>query len=360
MKKVLIFLALLSVILFIVIFVIRDSLGRKETGILISGRVEADEILLSPEIPGRITEIYVKEGRKIGKGEPVARLDERELKAKRERILSEIRATESRLQSAELSLEYLRQRISRGIEEAGQLLSIARAREEKARATLEREESRYRRYLALRGKGVVPKDRFEDIKLSRDLAITTLREAREERKRAEIRLTLAENERRLIPEKESEIEGLRHSLNSIRAVLNEIDIQLTHTTIKAPRDGIILKKVVQPGEVIGRGGVIATMIDPASIFVKSYLPEPDLGRVRIGTTVGITTDSHPDRKIQGYICHISEEAEFTPREVQSRQERIKQVFELKVCFREGTEGIESLKKGMPVDLMILPETENRK
>jgi HlyD family secretion protein len=105
------------------------------------------------------------------------------------------------------------------------------------------------------------------------------------------------------------------------------------------------------------GGVVAVMINPEDLHVKTYVPEKYIGRLRMKMQAGVVTDAYPGQPVTGYICYISDRAEFTPKEVQSYEERVKEVFAVKVCF-SGKDGsapggkayYDLLKKGMPVDV----------
>jgi membrane fusion protein YbhG len=106
-----------------------------------------------------------------------------------------------------------------------------------------------------------------------------------------------------------------------------------------------------------QGGVVGVMINPEDIHVKTYIPEKYIGRIQMDMKAEVFTDAYPNRPFKGYVCYISDKAEFTPKEVQSYEERVKQVFASKICFTKGDGSadkgktyIEVLKKGMPVDV----------
>lgn len=341
------------------IFFLGMGKREKSSSILISGRVEADELLISPEIPGRIKKINFSEGQKIKTGMVLAELDGTDIQSRIDELKSRIKSVQKNRDAKKRTLDYLKRKVDVGIKEAEQLYKIAMARHERALNTKVREEGRYNRFRNLLEKEAIPRERFEDVKLSYQLSISALKEAEEELKRAETRLELAKAEKTRIEAGESELKGIEHTIVALKNSLRTLELQLEKTRIRASRDGIILRRTAEPGEVAGSGSILGIMIDPASLYVKTYLPEPDLGGVSLNEEVKIMTDSFPHSSITGKICHISEEAEFTPREVQSREERVKQVFEVKVCIPSDSKGISILKKGMPVEVEIplngLPE-----
>ncbi|NOX21030.1 MAG: HlyD family efflux transporter periplasmic adaptor subunit [Nitrospirae bacterium] len=321
--------------------------------LLISGRVEADEIVLSSRIPGRLKEVYISDGQYIDKGAPVAKIDDQELKAMYEEIEKTVMALKKSIDTQEETLGYLRESIQKKIEGAEKSLNLAMVRMKQAKANLQRQKKRLERFRSLYEKGVVPEDRFEDIRLAYITAKGDFDASVEAVEQAKVALEGARIERTRIRIKEKEIASLRQKLASLKKRLSGAKIRLSYTLITAPTDGVILKRVSEPGEVLGAGGVIGIMIRPESIHVKTFIPEPLLGRVKVGTGVRVFTDAFPDRPVMGEICYISDRAEFTPKEVQSKQERIKQVFEAKICFPENRkEALGVLKKGMPVDVEI--------
>lgn len=324
--------------------------GRHEKGIVISGRVEADEIVLSPRIPGRLTDVLISDGMEVRKGQLIARLDQRELATLVEQLKGRIGSLRAKLKAEQRAVHYLRDKIEKGINRAKAALEIARLRHSQARARFERQKSRYERYSSLSRKGVFPKDRLEDIKLAYRLAEDELRASEEMLRKAEIGLQEAEVEKQRIDIKLHSINSIKSELRSLQERLKQAQIKLGYTEVRAPAHGVVLRKVSEPGEVIGAGGVIGVMIVPESIYVKTYLPERFLGRVRVGTEVRVITDAYPEQPVKGRVCYISDRAEFTPKEVQSKTERVKQVFATKVCFDRDVSKV--LKKGMPVDVEI--------
>lgn len=350
--KVKVFLAILVIAVLIagIVYLPRYFMGGQKNSLVISGRVEADEIVLSPRIPGRLTEVFIRDGMEVKKGQVVARLDSREIKTMIEQLRGRVTGLKARIKAEEQSVQYLREKIKKGIERAEQRLQVAKTRLSQAEAKFQRQKARYERYKKLTEKGVFPKDKLEDIKLAFTIASEELAASKQMLREADIALQEAKVERRRIAIKLQTVESLKSELQSLREKLRQTEIQLSYTEVRAPSDGVILRKVSEPGEVIGATGVIGIMVVPESLYVKTYLPERFLGRVKVGTVVRVLTDAYPDRPITGRVCYISDRAEFTPKEVQSKTERVKQVFATKVCFKDNVSVL--LKKGMPVDVEI--------
>ncbi|RMG69440.1 MAG: HlyD family efflux transporter periplasmic adaptor subunit [Nitrospirae bacterium] len=325
--------------------------SRQESTLIISGRVEADEIVLSPRISGRLTNVLISDGIEVKKGQVVARLDSREMESLIEQLKSRVEGLKARIKAEEQALQYLREKVNKAIAHARQRLKVAKTRYSQAEAKVNRQKSKFERYKNLAEKGVFPEDRLEDINLSFNLAKEELEASKEMLREAEIALEEARVEKKRIAIKLHSLDSMRSELKALMKQLEQSEVQLSYTEVRAPADGVVLRKVAEPGEVIGAGGVIGIMVIPESLYVKTYLPERFLGRVKVGTEAKVITDAYPDRPVTGRVCYISERAEFTPKEVQSKTERVKQVFSTKICF-DSKKASTILKKGMPVDVEI--------
>jgi HlyD family secretion protein len=131
-----------------------------------------------------------------------------------------------------------------------------------------------------------------------------------------------------------------------KAALDTAQLQLDNTTIKAPISGVILVKAIEPGELATIGTPIVTMADLSVVKLTVYLAEQNVGKVSLGEAVDVSVDSYPDRKFTGKITYISDQAEFTPKSIQTKEERTTQVFGIKI---EIPNPDRKLKPGMPAD-----------
>lgn len=147
-------------------------------------------------------------------------------------------------------------------------------------------------------------------------------------------------------------------LNQARARQNLLQVQLEKTQITSPVDGIVLHRHVEIGEIVKPGTTVFTLMKKGEMEVVVYVPEANLNQVKIGQTATIKVDAYPDQTFKGKITHISNKAEFTPKNVQTPEERTKMVFAVTVKI---TEGIDQLKPGMPADVTFSspPATEGK-
>jgi len=321
----------------------------------VSGRVEASEIELAAQIPGRLKSVLIEDGSVVKAGEVVAVLDDAELRSRRRELVSRTEELAERIKAAEFDLKYTETNVKHTIEEAVRSLSIAKARLKQAVDRREKAGRDFRRYASLRQKGVIPEQRYEETRLAYRLSEEAARTAEKEVELAEISLLKAKASRDLVRAKEKELLALRKSYQGLKEKLKQVEITLGYTRILAPVDGVVLSRVAEPGEILPQGGVAAVMIDPDSLHVKTFVPEQYIGRIFVGMEAEVLSDAYPDSPFTGRICYISDRAEFTPKEVQSYEERVKQVFAVKVCFPETAEVRKRtyrdvLKKGMPVDV----------
>lgn len=341
------------------VFLLFSSLHPDSSPLMVSGRVEADEILLSPRIAGKLKEVLIDDGQRVAAGDLVAVIDDDELRSKLRELLGRKEELAARIQSAQYELEYTSNRIRNSIEEARRGLNVADAKWKQTRARRELALKELDRYASLLEREAVTQQKYDNVSLALTLSEQEEVSAAEELERAKVSLQNAEDTKALLRAQEKGLLALRKTLIQVEESLKQVEINIGYTKITAPTGGVILRKTAEPGEVVPMGGVVGVMIDPESIYVKTYVPEKHVGRMHLGMRVDVFTDAYPGESTAGSICYISDESEFTPKEVQSYEERVKQVFATKVCFPTegqgepvGSRRQNLLKKGMPVDVQF--------
>src|SRR4030043_281562 len=358
MRKKNIFLIIIIVLLVVIaIYKIVPYIKSKNNYLMVSGRVEADEIELGARVMGKLESVLIEDGVNVKKGDTIALIEDDDLKSRRRQTLDRIEELSEKIKAAEFDLEYTAKSVQHTIDEAQKVLSVADARLKQAEARKENAEKEFKRYSNLLEKEAVSRERHDNMRLANEISREEVNVALKEVERTKVSLLKAEDSKRLVQAKEKELLALRKSLSQSRETLNQIDINIGYTVITSPSYGIILRKVAEPGEVLLQGGGIGVMINPDDIHIKTYLPEKYIGRIQMEMKAEIFTDAYPDNPFTGYVCYISDKAEFTPKEVQSHEERVKQVFAAKICFSKGGKSTdkgktyqEVIKKGMPVDV----------
>lgn len=292
-----------------------------------SGTVEATRADLGFQVPGRILELVPREGDTVPAGRELARLDLRELEAARDAARAQAEAAEARL--AEL------RRGSRP-EEVAQAEAMARAAGERAEDAL-RDAQRTRRL-------------FEGGAVSRqalDRAQTALQVAEAGRDQAAQALELA----RQGPRSET-VRAQEAVVEQARANLARAEAAVSYGIIVAPFPGRVTVRHREPGETVGAGAPVLTLLDPEDRWVRIYVRQDQIGAVQVGMAAEIVSDTYPERSYAGEVTFIGSEAEFTPRNVQTAEERIKLVYPVKVRIT-GDPGFE-LKPGIPADVTLRP------
>ena len=290
----------------------------------ISGNVELTEVQVSFKLAGRVASRLVDEGALVRQGEVVARLEDAELSDALK--LAQADADGAAATLAELVAGSRREEVAQG--EA--LLS-------RAEAEADRLATDYRRDQALFAKEVIPKRELDAARAANDAARATAREKREALK------LLRQGPRR------ERIDEARARLQGAQARVASAKERLSWATLLAPLSGVVLSKSVEPGEQVAAGTPVVTLGDTGQCWLKGYLPETELGRVKLGQDARVTTDSNPGKVYPGKVSFISSEAEFTPKSVQTEKERVKLVYRIKVTL--ANPGME-LKPGMPADAEI--------
>lgn len=304
-------------------FVLRED--EATSGIEASGSVEATEATLGFQAGGRIAAIESREGQPVVAGAVLARLDGEELQAKLEQASARIDA--ARAQLAELQHGFRSEEIG----QAEAAVSAAAERVEDAR------KDRERTGILHRG-GAVSDEAMQKASTALDVSEAQLRQAREQ---------LALLRRGPRPEK---IDAAKAALAEAEAARRAAEAQMAHLTILAPHAGVVTVRHREPNEIIAPGQPVLTVMNPGDRWVRIYVPENRIGAVRVGETATIRSDTYPDKRYQGRVTYISPEAEFTPKSVQTTEERVRLVYAVKVRIENDPEL--ELKPGMPADVTI--------
>ncbi len=295
-------------------------------GLVASGTVEATDAQLGFQAPGRIARLAPREGDRVAAGDELASLDSSELEARRTQALAQVAA--ARAQLDELVAGSRREEVSQG--------RSALAAAENRLADAERDAARAQTLLAGRA---VAREAVDKATLAVDLA-------RRQRDQATEQLALLEKGPR--PER---IAGARAQLAQAEAAVATLDATLANTRLIAPFAGVVTMRHREPGEIVAAGAAVVTLMNPDDRWVRIYVPENRLGRVAVGQRAAIRSDTFPDKRYEGQVAFIASTAEFTPKNVQTTEERVKLVYAVKVRVT-GDPG-EELKPGLPADVSLV-------
>lgn len=298
--------------------------------LLVSGTVEATEARLGFQIPGRLVEVSVREGESVAAGAPIARLDRRESEARRAQAAAQVEV--ARAQLAELLAGSRAEEIA----QARAALAVAEERLADARRDRQRTEQLF-------AGRAVPREAL-------DKASAALDVARAQRDQAAEQLALVARGPRA-----ERIAAARAQLLAAEAAVATFDATLANAELAAPFAGLVTVRHREPGEIVAAGTAVVTLMNPAERWVRIFVPENRLGAVALGAEVAIASDSFPGKRYAGEIAQIASEAEFTPKNVQTAEERVRLVYAVKVRI-VGDDGFE-LKPGLPADVTLPLEAE---
>jgi HlyD family secretion protein len=300
--------------------------GEDESGAIdASGTIESTEADLGFQIGGRVTAINVKEGDAVAAGEELAVLDRAELEAR-------LRAANAQVAAARALLSELRTG-ARPQEErqAAAGVEAARRRVQDASASLARTRKLYEG-------GAVSKEALDQA----ETAYTVLRTQADQAQQQQSLVTSGPRAERIAAQ--------QAAVDQAMAAASQIQANLDNAVIRAPFAGIVTVRHREPGESVAAGLPVVTLMNPADRWVRIYVREDQVGRVQIGQSASITSDSHPDKTFTGRVTFIASQAEFTPRNVQTAEERVKLVYAVKVAITADPSN--QLKPGVPADVVL--------
>lgn len=290
-----------------------------------SGTVEATEAGLGFQVPGRIERVGPHEGDRVRAGDTLAALDRTELTARWAQTRAQATAARALLDEMQAGARS---------EELAQAREAARAADDKY-ADAQRNFDRVQRLFQ---GGAVSQEALDKAKLALDVASSV-------RDQTAQQLRLVETG----PRKER-IAAQRAAVAQAEAAVRQAEAALANAVILAPFDGVVSVRDREPGESVGAGAPALTLMNLADRWVRIYIREDRIGAVRLGQPATITADTYPDKRYQGSVSFIASEAEFTPRNVQTTEERIKLVYAVKV--RISGDPSNDLKPGMPADVRL--------
>jgi HlyD family secretion protein len=293
-----------------------------------NGRIEAVEIDVSAKAAGRIKEILADEGDFVKAGQVLARMDTAQLEAQR-------RQAEAQLQRAVIA-----------VDTAGSLVTQRQAEKTAAEAVVAQREAELdaaERTLA-RSEQLVVNNTISQQVLDNDRAAEQSAKAAVAAAEAQVAASEA-----AINAAKAQVVDARAAVDAARASIDSIDAELGDATLKSPRDGRIQFRVAEPGEVLSAGGRVLNLIDLGDVYMTFFLPTAEAGRVAIGTDVRLVLDAAPQYIIPARVTFVADVAQFTPKTVETEEERLKLMFRIKARIAPELlrKYIQQVKTGLP-------------
>ena len=358
-----------------------------ESTIQVSGNIEATTIDVAFKISGKIDKRLVDEGDIVKEGQLIATLEHKDLLAQKAKAGATLETARSRLPALEKNIDYQDQATTQEISQAQaavenvkarlqQLLDGSRPQEiqsakagvDQALADMEKKKADMDRAKKLYQDKYIAAQDWDAAKTAYDMAVANYKKAQEnyalvvegprkeeiaagraQLEQSQAALRLAKTHRIQIDVLKKELATAQGQVKEAASALGVIQTQIEYSNLYAPTSGVVLVKNAEPGEFVVPGGAVVTLGQIEKPWLKAFINESDLGRVKLGQKVSVTTDTYPGKEYPGKVTFISSEAEFTPKNVQTAKERVKLVYRIKV----GLENPQNeLKPGMPADAQI--------
>lgn len=372
------FLVVLGVAAYLIWRLFFAGAGGPTNVITLSGRIEGDSSTVAAKLSGRILEIKVREGDTVKAGDVLAVLDDDQIRAREDQARAAVSDAEAKAEVARAQIavleEQLRQSellIQQARTDAQGRVSQAESEVVAAEAELAKQEAAYRlaafdrdAYTKLAATGAVPERRGKEAVSNAEQQTAAVAAARRRVESARgalqvaraslanpgIRASQASGNRKQIVQQQKEVASASARIEQARAQLAEAQANRQDLNIVAPFDATVTTRAAEPGEVVAAGTAIVTLLDLSKVYLRGFIPEGEIGKVKLDQAARVYLDSNPNQPLEAYVSRIDPEATFTPENTYFRDERVKQVVGVKLQLKSG---IGFAKPGMPADGEIL-------
>jgi HlyD family secretion protein len=344
----------------------------------LSGRIEGDDSAVAPKTSGKILEVTVREGDTVTAGQVIARLDDAQVRAREDQAKAALADAQAKMQGARDQIAVLQEQLNQNQLQAGQSTMDANGRVRQAQADLTAAEADLTQQQAALRLAEFNRDAYQ--RLAKTGAASQLQGLQAEVQADQQAAAVAAAQRRVesvrgalttaqanldnpkirgaqISSTEAQIEQQQSTIAAAKAETSQAQAQLTEAeadrsdlTVVAPFSGTVLTRAAEPGEVVQAGTAIVTLLDLSKVYLRGFIPEGEIGKVKINQPAHVFLDSSTNQALDGYVLRIDPQATFTPENTYFRDDRVKQVVGVKVQL---TQGIGFAKPGMPADGEIL-------
>jgi HlyD family secretion protein len=372
-------------------FFFRNKPEGKPGWLRVSGRLEGYETNVGAKIAGRVESISNREGEEVKAGQLLVKLSDADIQAQLrgatarwEQSHESIKEAEAQLAAAREQVQQSKLNVSQAREDAQgriqqaqanvasqqALYAQAVAQETQAKADLDLAKIRINRYDELVVQGAVTQDEADQAHstfksatatvVARQAAVSSaakqivaaqaaLTQARSNSLNPPIRLSQQESNLKTVAQNEAAVSRAKLEVRNAKASIDEIQSNIDYLNIKSPQRGIVTARTVEPGAVVAAGQTVISLINLDTIFLRGYVPDSEIGKVRLNQAALIYYDSDPKHGIHGKVIEIDPEASFTPENIYFKDDRVKQVFGIKIMIENPDN---YAKPGMPADADI--------
>ena len=374
----LLFLAVLGGAAFLLWRLFFAGATQPENVITLSGRIEGDPAAIAAKLSGRILEIRVREGDTVNAGDVIALLDDEQIRARETQAQASVTDAEARAEAARAQIAVLQDQLRQSELLTEQARTDAQGRGHQAEnevvaaeAELAKQEAANRiaafdreAYTRLAATGAVPERKGKEAVSTAEQQNAAVAAARRRVESARgalliakatltnpgIRASQAGANRKQIAQQQKEVASANAKIEQARAQLSEAQANRKDLEITAPFNGTVATRTAEPGEVVAAGTAIITLLDLSKVYLRGFIPEGDIGKVKLDQPARVYLDSKPNQPLDAIVTRIDPEMTFTPENTYFRDERVKQVVGVKLQLKSGT-GF--AKPGMPADGEIL-------
>jgi len=346
--------------------------------VFLSGRIEGDDSAVAPKVTGRLLEIRVREGDSMEPGQVIAILDDEQIRAREEQAQAAVKQADARVRAARQQIIVLRQQLQQAelqteqaktdaegrVRQADAELAAAEADLADREATLQLKLFDKEAYTRLAKTGAVSARQGREAVTNAESQEAAVAAAKRRVEAARGSLSVAEANlanpgirsaqsaavRSQIAQQDAEVVGATADAERARAALTEAKANRDDLIVRAPFGGTVATRTAEPGEVVQAGTAIVTMVDLSKVYLRGFVPEGQIGDVKVGQPARVYLDSNPNSPLDAYVSRVDPQATFTPENTYFRDDRVKQVVGLKLQLKSG---LGYAKPGMPADGEIL-------
>lgn len=371
-----------------------NTSSNEEEPLTVSGRIESYETNIGAKIAGRVNYIAAREGDRIRQGQVVVRMDDEQIEAQlkgadariiaaqqaQEQARLQLNVLDSQIQETQLNLQQAKGDANGKVAQAEASLASSQAQFNEAQANLEQAKAELKlvkvnrdRYAKLVKDGAVEQQQFDRAQTDYEKAIATvtarqgsvesfdklvnaaegeLEQAQTSTLNPGIRNTQIASLRTQLAQANAKLASTQADVNNAKAARQEIKSQITDLNIISPIDGVVITRSVEPGTVVTTGKTLLTIINPDEVYLRGFIPEGEIGKIKVGQNAKVFLDSAPEKPLGAKINAIDTEASFTPENIYFKEDRVKQVFGLKIDIDQPN-GL--AKPGMPADAEIVAQ-----
>lgn len=350
----------------------------------LSGRIEGYETDIGAKVGGRVNFVAVREGDAVRKGQVIARLDDDEIQAQlrgaearlvaaRQQVQSaqsQVDIIESQIRESQLNVQQSQQAQVGQVFQAEANVATAEAQLKQAQAQLNLARINRDRFALLVKQGAVEQQRYDQALTTYETALATTEANQRQVQAAKGALALARSTQlnpsirtaqltALLRQRDRALAQLRSAEADVKNALaarQQVQAQLAYLNVASPIDGVVTTRSVEPGAVVAAGKTLLSVVDLNTVYLRGFIPEGEIGKIRVGQPARVYLDSAPDKPLSAKVASTDPQASFTPENIYFQKDRVRQVFGVKLTIDQPG-GF--AKPGMPADAEIIVEPETR-